>query len=166
MYPADEHYSTKIQILDKIHCYFQHCYDLGNRLSSMEKCSVSNFGNQCDQLPEQYLVNEKFKLIHKILSSKRRKHFSIMAKLNERICKKYNFAFDTPRNSTNKLYHFGMEFTYSMTYYGYKANVSPTYSSLKEELTANKISSIGVAQYYIEYNKALVHLNSDYCKKK
>eukprot|EP01083_Nonionella_stella_P127808 387161_1 len=54
------------QIIDTIHCYYQHCYDIGNRLSLKEQilcdCSSENVDN--------VFTNTKIQSIRKILQKK------------------------------------------------------------------------------------------------
>eukprot|EP01084_Bolivina_argentea_P092714 166776_1 len=56
----DKNMMVYCQILDKIHCYYQHCFDIGNKLSSKEKQSI-HFDSQ------EQLVNECFEFINRQL---------------------------------------------------------------------------------------------------
>eukprot|EP01084_Bolivina_argentea_P002620 4851_1 len=54
------------QIFDKIHCYFSHCYDIGNRFSMKQKTMIKDMYNDDEEKDEKkqdfvdkYLVNSK-----------------------------------------------------------------------------------------------------------
>eukprot|EP01083_Nonionella_stella_P283394 964572_1 len=54
------------QIMDTIHCYYQHCYDIGNRLSLQEQMLCDNSGDNA----ENVFINHKIRTIRKILQNK------------------------------------------------------------------------------------------------
>eukprot|EP01083_Nonionella_stella_P155483 502307_1 len=176
----DNHTSSRSvngQIIDKIHCYYSHSFDVGYRLRSSEKQYLRNAINDQkhndddDAFNTTYLINTKSIQIQKILKQKR----TVCAnneELNQRMNSKYNQLFDH-----NKKYDLGIKFKY-----GYNSEhvivsklegdkgitfppIVPRYASLKQELTMNGISNITMQQFNDEYTKALLHYNSDFCKQ-
>eukprot|EP01084_Bolivina_argentea_P117287 208311_1 len=162
------------QLLDKVHCYFCHSIDVGNRLSINEKnmiyCTEKDSQNQ-------FVVDSKIRVsaLNKIQKLKREKY--------QHICKavtrlsKYN-QFE-PKVKNFKFYAFGEEFKYSendhclsILYgkynnkreYGKHTVVYPKFITLKVELVNNNVAQITLEQFNNEYQKAKSHLFSAYCK--
>eukprot|EP01083_Nonionella_stella_P020336 56395_1 len=111
----DNHTSSRSvngQIIDKIHCYYSHSFDVGYRLRSSEKQYLRNTINDQkhndddDAFNTTYLINTKSIQIQKILKQKR----TVCAnneELNQRMNSKYNQLFDH-----NKKYDLGIKFKY------------------------------------------------------
>eukprot|EP01083_Nonionella_stella_P127809 387163_1 len=59
---------ARSQIMDTIHCYYQHCYDIGNRLSLEEQMLCENSGENIDN----EFINHKIQNVRKILQKKRK----------------------------------------------------------------------------------------------
>eukprot|EP01084_Bolivina_argentea_P139913 246082_1 len=125
------------QIIDRIHCYFCHCYDVGYRvlLKDQEQKTYMN-----TRMAKKYSQLQQYQ--NKIDALSTDNIYSIGIK----------FIYGYPeelRSNANKQ-HF--------------ICIDPKYSNLKQELTANKICTINFAQYIHEYNKAAVHHKSYYKK--
>eukprot|EP01084_Bolivina_argentea_P300304 517780_1 len=157
-------------ILDKIHCYYHHCFDMGYRLSQKERNAINITQMELkldnDESFSSYCNSET--LIHttKILSKKHKVNNSMSN--NNRLNQKYNSLFGCKKQ--NDMYSFGSTF-----YYGYNGEsthstatklVTKKYGSLKEELISNEVARIAISQYELEYEKATLHFNSNYCKQK
>eukprot|EP01084_Bolivina_argentea_P145625 255209_1 len=159
----DEKYSG---YLDKIHCYFQHCYDIGDRLLFNEQIThpKNNDAHGCNLLQNKQLTET-----YNELSIKRKIYDKYINKLGNNY-KRSDKYFQLFTNSDSKKYDFGLYFNY-----GYKGEHGPTangtnvcglkYSSLKEELTTNNIAIMSMEQFNHEYRKAVIHFNSNYCKR-
>eukprot|EP01083_Nonionella_stella_P035741 97483_1 len=152
-------------IIDKIHCYFLHSYDMGHRLSASNRQS----GVQNNDEPKRSEAIQAMDIIHK----QRERIRKIFPKLNDNSNNKYDQIFtetveDEKDDRDGKYYGFGIWFKY-----GYNgednedtemAVVNKKYASLKEELTHNPLCTLTIAQYNSEYKKAEIHHNSAYCK--
>eukprot|EP01084_Bolivina_argentea_P312007 540134_1 len=179
------------QIMDRIHCYFYHSYDIGNRLKSQEKLTVNCINNESIDPDESKDINNKsWNGIQNILNNKRNKIKNVATLIHNRMNIKYNPFSDllhvTDSNGSdngktsksNKMYNFGFKFDY-----GYRledgltrkpnythlredyVSVSPKYSSLKQELITNEISLISAEQFHNEHKKAQMYFRSHYCRK-
>eukprot|EP01084_Bolivina_argentea_P034218 63332_1 len=161
-------------VLDKIHCYYQHCYDIGYRLSSKEKTEIQQYS-------DEYLINNKAIKIKQILTNKRKICQNIV-EMNSTSNKKFNQfcmeSSDSQNESKNsnseRIYSFGERFNY----YGKKDHywmddwfwkdhvcVQRKYSSLKEELIMNNIAKMTIEQFNMEYKKAIIHFDSQHRKQ-
>eukprot|EP01084_Bolivina_argentea_P016469 30823_1 len=164
----DIHYPTEVlycDIMDKIHCYFHHCFDIGNRLTINEKRRQRSKAD-----------------IMEILSSRKQLKKRISTSLHSALDKKYVQLKDATRK--HQKYSFGYLFKYGYVdefAYGFpprmttakgarvKANneaidVFPKYASLKEEATNNAIARMAIGQFNNENNKAELHFNMGYRK--
>eukprot|EP01084_Bolivina_argentea_P257056 432977_1 len=177
-----------MQILDKIHCYFCHCYDTGCRLSCKEKKMVNDDIDENKNVSfTQKLVDEKTLKINKILFKKRQIYNDL--NISERMNKKFNQLFQAnlisdeknQQQDDNKIYSFGYKFKYDKESdpllqqlsrllsdidekYENGIYVTAKYLNLKEEITTNSLSVLSIDQYNSEYNKAKIHFNSQYNK--
>eukprot|EP01084_Bolivina_argentea_P049301 90688_1 len=172
------HNDTVCQILDKMHCYYHHCYDLGHRLTLQDKTQLEKTIASCDEKRQDYISNEciidhelktdEIMAISQMLSSKREKLSDVRVALDIRANQKYNTSFCVNKitSSDQILYSFGFEFNYGDNIFlGPKAvSVTAKYHSLKEELTSNKLATISMNQFDNEYEKARIHFNSIYCR--
>eukprot|EP01084_Bolivina_argentea_P290321 498649_1 len=161
------------EIMDKIHCCFQHCYDIGHRLLIDERyliekeqtCNVFNDNVSIQQL----LTSNQLLKINKILSCKRKLSERLYA---GRLRVKYDQLMTeiseskSDDNSQQSMYCFGIRFNYGENpdWYG-DISVSPKYSSLKSEMVKNSFCSLTIDQFNNEYNKAQINFASFYCKK-
>eukprot|EP01084_Bolivina_argentea_P175372 303713_1 len=175
--------SAARQIMDKMHCYFHHCYDIGHRLSMKEKKILNEMVSKID--PESELpVNIEIIRMNQMLQSKRDKYRETYQNqtLNHRINTKYSqFTFHTehkqtePVNNRNveKQFSFGYIFKYGedddMHQYHNNNDLlcieKPKYGSFQEEITCNKIATLTMQQFKNEYEKAEIHFNSNFCKE-
>eukprot|EP01084_Bolivina_argentea_P281849 482333_1 len=168
-------------LLDKIHCHYHHCFDTGNRLFAEDKIIINSIDNDDDSKSfDQQLINNKVIKTCSILSSKRTMCKTMHDERVKRANNKYNVLFqetkhDKPTNDANNdnMYKFGIRFKYGYDAEHYSDDdrdndmysISPSHSSLKEELTTNTISAISMHQFNNEYAKAALHLKADYCKE-
>eukprot|EP01084_Bolivina_argentea_P225874 381621_1 len=158
-------------IIDKIHCFYRHSYDIGNRLTMNEKLTIQNINNNKYQ---PSIVDTSLIKLNKILSTKRNT-FNTANILQQRHLVKYNQLCDDEKDGHNhndkssNIYSFGYKFKYGFDGEYEQANVIvvPMYKNLKEELinTAQK-AVMTIEQYTHEYAKASIHLKSVYCKSK
>eukprot|EP01084_Bolivina_argentea_P048172 88767_1 len=152
-------------LMSKIHCYFYHSFDIGHRLSIKEKNMIVQIMHESKDNINSFNRHTRVKKIKETLHPKRIIH-------DDRINKRYNhMVFESCNDEKDEnMYSFGFLFNYG--YYGERddslwhegINVSAKYSDLKTELTCNKISRLTIEQFNNEYNKALIHYKSRYCK--
>eukprot|EP01084_Bolivina_argentea_P007336 13781_1 len=166
-YKGDD--APMIQILDKIHCYYKHTYQMGYRLTLKERNDINK---ECKQdinqdekkmEPdfEQSLIDKTFKPLQSMIK-KKKMNFPNDSGIN---IAKYKYNQLQNITSNEKMYAFGAQFFYEDRG-NTKANVFAKYYSLKEELIINTIANVTKEQYDNEYAKAVIHLGSQYCKAK
>eukprot|EP01084_Bolivina_argentea_P035572 65967_1 len=159
------------EIIDIIHCYYFHSYDIGVRLSKKEKHIIENCDDEKGDIP-----TIKMRKLNDVLIGKRKIYQNIEG--IQKQTQKFN-QFDN--NTESKInvdemnkYSFGYEFDYNSINNKYddddrvkSLGVSKKYSSLKEELLNNDICHIKTLdEYNIEYKKAECSLNTDEGKNK
>eukprot|EP01084_Bolivina_argentea_P309368 535110_1 len=118
---------------------------------------------------EQCLMNHELKTLSGILASKNN---------TSHRTSKYNQLSVDHKQLNNNVYNFGVRFKYtahhtSQSYtFGNETikdtpirNVTPKFSTFKEELTANHIASLCMEQFEREYSKAQLHINTHYFKQ-
>eukprot|EP01084_Bolivina_argentea_P194573 333863_1 len=153
------------EILDKIHCLYQHSFDIGYRLSSAQKLSIQESHNK-ESVQSQVFVKE---------SSKQFQIYKDILISNHNKCPKHNQLYSSNIESelkmSDKMYSFGFKFQYrDDSKKKYPRNLTPSilvypqHASLKEELVSNQISTISLLQFQIEYRKAEINVTSDYGK--
>eukprot|EP01084_Bolivina_argentea_P052975 97253_1 len=160
-------HSVKMQILDRIHCFYQHSFDIGYRMNFNDRLYLKN--NPYKQ--DKYCLQKKqLAKLKQLLSSKHQMCWNNM-KFNQ-----LNFQ-NVRQNSLEPTYSFGYKFMYGYdnedryddnNIFGSKTlgiAVSRKYYSLKAEMIYNKISRMNIVQFNNEYKKAMAHFVSDYCKK-
>eukprot|EP01084_Bolivina_argentea_P284264 487135_1 len=137
---TDTHTTLFQQIIDKIHCYVMHSYDLGHRLipsiNSHPSRRICKLSRKCTNTPDCNKYNQ---------------------------LTRYNFGqpfyywkhYET--NTYPDLMNKG--YTYSDWY------IQPKYKSLKEEITNNCICTLNVSTWQNEYDKVCLHIQTDFCKK-
>eukprot|EP01084_Bolivina_argentea_P099459 178787_1 len=164
-------------IMRKIHCYFLHSYD-ANRLTMEEKANILQ--NRSTQL--RPMMNGHIKALRHIANNKPKIN-------NANRYPKYNqLSTNVQVRKDSKLYSFGTLFRYSydrnkMSYeelcelrqylkpydswdQELFVSVEPKYQFFKEELISNLICNINPLQFNLEYQKAKVHLASQFCKSR
>eukprot|EP01083_Nonionella_stella_P040396 109652_1 len=156
----DDHLIANCQLMDKIHCFFCHSYDDGNRLSTEEQQKLNQ--SQPDSNEPHFLA------LKHILSVKNTNCISPeMSEMRKKMCKKFQLhAF------MQNEYIFGCEFDYDYDEKGHDnysnnsmVRFTPKYNDHKEELTQNDICQITIDQYMNEFNKANI-LHNTHCRKK
>eukprot|EP01084_Bolivina_argentea_P281968 482552_1 len=205
----DKYKQSTYQILDKIHCYYMHTFDLGYRLHQEERDKVAkmchnentyfsdhynkNVTEYYFKMKEEYTqfeksdqnnhkqlpINVKIQTINELVTTKRNALYNVNM-LNNRICAKYssltnhfdNKQIDSTNNTLviqNTIYSSGIPFKYGYTDEQTSKNaiiVTAKYSSLKDELIMNNISTISIEQYDTEYSKAKIHFACHYRRKR
>eukprot|EP01084_Bolivina_argentea_P319795 554709_1 len=168
------------QIMDKIHCHFLHCYDIGNGFNVQEKQSIEDAQNDHD-----LIVNQQIMRMQQISSLKQQRleTYKINHGLYDRI-KRYK-ELDTYKEvkhqknestNTTQIFSFGYNFFYGYpSYKGYdeelhgpfdgSISVKPRFHSLKEELMNNKFIRVTMEQYNSEYAKADIYIICHHCRK-
>eukprot|EP01084_Bolivina_argentea_P234349 394541_1 len=105
------------QILDKIHCYYNHFYDIGNKLSIKEILKISQYiDKKTDQIStsnnslDTYMINEAIIQIYQTLHNKKQTYKIINNNnLFDRLNKKYILS---THNENKNQYSFGYTFQY------------------------------------------------------
>eukprot|EP01084_Bolivina_argentea_P284932 488471_1 len=163
--------TSNVQILDKIHCYFRHSFDIGHRLDRKDTTTMHRINSL---FCEQQLFDSSCKIMNEILSLRRDEYIGNV-KITQRIQQKYN------QLNLQKMYKFGQQFKY-----GYENEdlheiisdnkeqwndknviyIKSKYASLKDELTHNNISRITIQQFNNEYQKSNMHHTSSHRKQK
>eukprot|EP01084_Bolivina_argentea_P184404 318036_1 len=145
------------QILDKVHCYYMHTYNIGHRLTSKEKLHLSD----TDQKQNYNNVMRHFKLLQNKF-----KKLKITNKYLDNRSKKFNLMRDIENtNMDYQEFSFGVLFDYNTFTNIEYILIKPLYSSLKEELLNNDIVQIQISEFNNEHNKAMIHFNSYYRKR-
>eukprot|EP01084_Bolivina_argentea_P090502 163069_1 len=155
------------QIMDKIHCYYSHTFDIGYRLNASERQSISCSDTEQKSNNELY-YNYKLLKIKQLINKKQNFYFSQMKHRHQ--TKLNQLGNKQPDEIDENMYSFGYKFRYGYSGEHRHSNpqpipVQPKYSSLKEELTTNAISIMAMDQFNHEYVKAKIHYDSEYCKK-
>eukprot|EP01083_Nonionella_stella_P309036 1092889_1 len=153
------------QILDKIHCYFMHSYDVGNRLRKHEKDLIRSRTEHKRNQNDNEFENRQVKQIRDILCSKQRR-------CNDNINRQTN-QLPTNRTLTKykqlDMYNYGYRFCYGDAICADDPcgiHVQPKHSSLKDEMLHNTIATINIQRFPIEYQKAKLHLETSYVKQR
>eukprot|EP01083_Nonionella_stella_P040395 109650_1 len=154
----DDHAITNCQLMDKIHCFCHHSYDVGNRLSVEDQ-------NKLNQSPsnsnEPHFLTLKHILSGKYMNSRN----PIVSGMKKRMCQKFQLDAHVQNE-----YIFGCEFDYNydekdQDNYEHRIRFTPRYRDLKEELTQNDICQITIDQYMNEWDKTRI-LYKTQCRKK
>eukprot|EP01084_Bolivina_argentea_P180714 312203_1 len=164
---------VKHDLIDKIHCYYQHTFDAGYSLNKSERNLLTQFEendvkNECNE-EDGIFVNRKILMMNKIISAKR-KYFAN----NDSICmfgQKYNQC--EPEMDDKKTYSFGQQFKYSKHHwhdekfvkFKQRIEVKPVFQSLKEEMMLNGLCNLKIEQFNNEHIKANIHFRSTHCRK-
>eukprot|EP01083_Nonionella_stella_P118234 352931_1 len=166
-----------LQIMDKIHCFYSHCHDIGNKLLIRERMDIEQKDEKQDDHEENddvHFINELIAKRSQLLSTKRKMHEKYIGS-RKRFCNKFNqLSVDIEpvideADKKDKMYCFGSEFVYNyedeyiFNHDDYTA-IQQTYDSLREELTQNTIATLSKHQFQITYQKANIHSNTFYCR--
>eukprot|EP01084_Bolivina_argentea_P174910 302942_1 len=186
--------NARFAIICKIHCYYQHCFDVGNKLSIREIRHMQHFCNEDDyecKSFNKYLINTQISMMNKILLSKKEQYKNVNNILHQRLMQRYHQMIPDSKSldeslddDSNNMYSFGFQFNYGCEFESDDfenpwdrtktlyfpdpkiVHVSAKYRSLKEESLSNNISVMLLQQFEIEYQKAKIHFNSFYRKQK
>ena len=178
----DDMNTAYIQIMDKMHCYYGHCYDP----AVSDKRLINNFidrndveikhnddDNDDDEQFKRYLIKNKIVRNDKMSNNKweRYRNRNKNGRMSVRNTnKRFSQLFDekNENETRNGVYNFGYMFNY-----GYKGEdkmrviysdlvcIGPKYGSLKEEL----MQFISIKGFNVEYEKANIHFNTDFCRE-
>eukprot|EP01083_Nonionella_stella_P297973 1011674_1 len=140
---------THKQILDKIHCFYRHCYDIGNRLTSEQHTQQILSKTEHDTLSD-------FKVYQKPCTQ------GINIGYHARY-KKFTSFVQESKTKTQQMFSVGTDFCYLEN--GRGQRVPKKYGSFKEELIHNNVAIITVQQFDNELRKSKLHLNSYSCKQ-
>eukprot|EP01083_Nonionella_stella_P008007 23046_1 len=152
--------NARTQILDKIHCFYKHSFDMGYRLTDAQRERVSRIVNaEIDENAPIYVnkqILKKYQLIsgHSVPVS-----HSIPNKFNS-YAHGQSFSYDKTPALKSILSAIGKRKPLVL----YEADA--TYKSLKDEITNNTSQHLTMAQWDEEYKKCTTHRNSPKCKKK
>eukprot|EP01083_Nonionella_stella_P116466 346072_1 len=147
---------THKQIMDKIHCFYRHCYDIGNRLTpDEEEQMILSKRENGDAFP---IFKKHQKTCGKNVGYLGRyKKFTLFGK----VCDDTKSQTST---RTQPMFSLGYEFRYDDAGYGDHL-VHKKYQSLKEELISNDVAMLTTDQFSNELRKSMLYFHSFYCKK-
>eukprot|EP01084_Bolivina_argentea_P123903 219562_1 len=178
-------HACRYQILDKIHCFYIHSFDIGYKLTRKEKQYILN--QRSEQKQNDFTFDSTSNHIYKIIANK--------LKLNKNV-KDVALANRANKFKTNTIesryqpsvYDFGYRFFY-WNYYknkfeindeviyqniddpvaneGYCINdffVIPKYGNLKKELVNNAICAISYTEWNTLVESASIHLRSHFAR--
>eukprot|EP01084_Bolivina_argentea_P210056 357668_1 len=173
--------TVKQQILDKIHCYFKHSYDIGHRILNkdilIDVDEKINFDDH-DTINNNLLINQETVKLMNIISTKHKLYRSVdgqdrSKKFNSHVSTVYDINDSKQSEEMNDImFDTGVMFKYMNN----SQNINPSnkdsgyvyvkrkYSSLKQELLSNPLVILSKAQFDSELNKAEIHFNSHHCK--
>eukprot|EP01083_Nonionella_stella_P087450 243317_1 len=175
---SNTHESTiNLEILDKIHCYFIHSYDVGYRLTADEREKIAahlDVDTSNGASVGVNFINKELLHMSQIISHKRELCKRYITTLEHRCIRQCTqLQSVTSSNTGTNLFHFGMSFVYGHTEENegdistHNLNkVSPRHESLiKDELINNKFCILTTTQFNRELDNAWRHLNSRHCKQ-
>eukprot|EP01084_Bolivina_argentea_P180214 311337_1 len=145
------------QIMDKVHCYYSHCFGVGYRLTQNEKDKILNLDEQKHEIDILTINNERSEII-KLIHSKIKTTNNLNG--NNRI-QRFVGREKFKTYSNGCIFHYDPIACKSCQH----KQLHAKYASLKEELTSNSICIISVIQFQTEYGKASVHHQSQYNKQ-
>eukprot|EP01083_Nonionella_stella_P228106 808683_1 len=154
---------THKQIVDKIHCFYRHCYDIGNRLTpDEEEQMILSKRENGDAFP---IFKKHQKTCGKTVGYLgRSKKFTLFGK----VCDDTKSQTST---RTQPMFSLGYRFRYDASGYIYRSIgggylVHKKYQSLKEELICNDSVILTTEQFNNELRKSKLHFHSFCCKTK
>eukprot|EP01083_Nonionella_stella_P273009 926083_1 len=186
-------YDHRYIIMDKMHCYFHHSYEIGNRLSNDDMRKLQRVISEIEQKHDEdgtfdeILLNGKAIKMYEMIHLKRIIHNDFYKKLNEQYFSKYNQLCSAVKENQDKsnvklvessIFALGHEF-----HYGYAGEIKApmlrgfpvpnpivfsekeaVFASLKEEVLNNPFAILNMDQYQNECKKAGIYLASRYCR--
>eukprot|EP01083_Nonionella_stella_P200040 733008_1 len=172
---ATEHqsnqYLVKRNIMDKIHCYFFHSFDIGHMLTSLEsnELLLESISKNKSSLKNAQIAK------HTAILNRRKSNLSNTSLLRRRgaINHKFNqLCIPSEDDIPPTYYHFGIRFKYEghdhedmMQSTIPLVRVKKKYTSFKEELISNKIAIITLLQFDLLYESAVMHFATNHRKQ-
>eukprot|EP01083_Nonionella_stella_P023788 65789_1 len=171
--------TIRLQIVDKTHCYFWHYYDFSNRSKRNEKISFERHSyrdkGEHETWDEYFTTSRRFSQSQrKDISTAHIRKYNDLGQSNQH----QHIAINV-EHEDDSFYHSGYIFEYqkrnaisrcfeNKCCQTSKINVSPKYSSLKEEvITARKgYYILTIQQFEMEFKKANMYQNTHFCKSK
>eukprot|EP01084_Bolivina_argentea_P001710 3156_1 len=183
----------KLEILDKVHCNFQHTFDIGNRLRANENINICIDANKVKEQNEswkEYMTNKAVTEVYNLLH-KKKDSLGIAGKLSLRMNRYNNLAQDQHviinmeemkevvsdelKNEDKALYNLGYLFEYASSCVNCTnvkntvlrrkiITILPMHCNLREELTQHERCRITMEQYKHELLKAQLYKQSRYCR--
>eukprot|EP01084_Bolivina_argentea_P155676 271289_1 len=165
------------QIIDKLHCYYLHSYDLGMMLNTTDKKIISDGFSDSkneEKISSLCFVNKTLIKKHKLLDTKLKKYCKLRNnKYNQLSPRQYDGYFCNGERfkygESDQLFELTDEYddTYTIMHGSsvQQIEISSKYISLKSELLYNHVSNINIQQWNEEYRKCQIHFSSWYKKK-
>eukprot|EP01083_Nonionella_stella_P066681 175821_1 len=166
-----------VSIMDKIHSYFHHSYDIGHRFTQQEKAIISTTARSDDdekQMETEYPQIDAYLTSPFLIKTRQimdtQVQNLIVTKTNNRYTNSLH-TYNATQNQQNKanVYSFGYQFKYGHEESWQKRangiDVSPKYNDLKQELISNPFYRLTIQVFDHEYIKAESHFESQYCKQ-
>eukprot|EP01084_Bolivina_argentea_P196129 336273_1 len=170
------------QILNKIHCFLVHSFDIGARLSTADTEVI--LSDLCDDTqPSLFELKSTHVTANKLLAPRHKLYQDIRCSFENKNVNRFVAHYESEEEKKEShsnnvfgsdVYQFGYQFTYdgdrhdaefyeeSEIYIGY---VKPLHKSLKDEVVQNKYCIIDISQFNNELKKAKLHLNTAYARK-
>eukprot|EP01084_Bolivina_argentea_P234149 394209_1 len=141
------------QILDKIHCYFSHCYDIGYRITVEQRNAIRESKSKLTQI-SKILSNKKY---HILVNRKRVNKFVTNLNGEEQFNAIYSYGYRFVYHTSNlqKIEELYLQDNVHL--------IHEKYQSFKQEIT-NKTSYITIDQFLVTLTKAKKHYGSGYCR--
>eukprot|EP01084_Bolivina_argentea_P020584 38274_1 len=174
---------TTQQIIDKIHCYWLHTFDLGYKLTSKELQEIStndeqkteNKNNISDNIRLTNCIDNELIYRQKIIRNKRTRFTETENKQqividdrnrnNKWIIKKDAKSHRTNDAKLGQIYSFGFPYKYGKYHRKHKWYICKKYTDFKIEITTNTTHHLSMVEYNDWYEKAEGYFNSYYCKQ-
>eukprot|EP01084_Bolivina_argentea_P279263 477412_1 len=178
IYSTNDPYEIAIlQIMDKIHCFYYHSYDIGllltpkefESLPSNSECKDANYSGQNIDIEQvkrkvsESMIDDRISKINKLLHNKHKIFYDNCPDEN-RVKHRFN-ENDSDHKYDEDVYDFGIPFMYDydgeyplQCTVNINENQKPKiikskFKSLKEEVTQNPIAVINIDQFNSEYEK-------------
>eukprot|EP01084_Bolivina_argentea_P068594 124847_1 len=171
----DNNVSSTVQLLDKLHCHFAHCYEIGLKLTNRERDTLNTYNIEHKNSDDCQEMDEHIMNLKNILNKKQ----SYVNKTFNVNCTKNKYCTNLGKSSVKpNIYSYSFRFYY-WSYFKYlnkshrdnngytfaELSIPQKYSNLKQELTQNAIASISMIQYKKTYNTAKSNIQTDVYKQ-
>eukprot|EP01084_Bolivina_argentea_P042367 78121_1 len=164
----DTNDSVREDIMDKIHCYYNHSQDIGHKLTQKQRDELNNIieEKKDDDIDSYLFQNNLFLKLREFASKAKTYNILQQNRYSRFVIKHHNIPFTTEskQEPTVNVYSYGQKFYYTKNTKGWK-NVLPRFKSLKEEMLYNTKAVMSSDQFAHENHKAGVHMRSYYCQK-